>query len=67
MEELQKLIENTIRDLEDSNQLNERVRHFDDFKNKYVNLRPRVTVNVELTNGRSFTIDITDYFEGVAK
>lgn len=67
MEDLQKLITGIVRDLEDDNQMNERLTQFVDYKNKYVVLKPSVKVSVELTNGRTFTIDVTDYFEGVVK
>ena len=66
MEELQKLISKIVQNLDD-NEMDERIVGFTDAKNKYVNLRPVVKVNVELTNGRTLTIDVTDYFEGVVK
>ncbi len=66
MEELQKLISKIVQNLDD-NEMDERIVSFTDFKNKYVNLRPSVKVNIELTNGRTVTIDVTDYFEGVVK
>ena len=66
MEDLQKLISRIVQNIED-NEMDERIVGFTDAKNKYVNLRPVVKVNVELTNGRTLTIDVTDYFEGVVK
>lgn len=67
MEELQKLIARLVQNIEDENQLDERIVSFRDYKSKYVNLKPLVNVNIELTNGRTLTIDVTDYFEGVVK
>ncbi len=66
MEDLQKLISRIVENLED-NELDERVLYFHDTKSKYTNLRPVVKVNIELTNGRTVSIDVTDYFEGVVK
>ena len=65
-EELQGLIAKIIENL-DASKLDERITSYTDFKSKYVVLRPSVKVDVELTDGKKFTIDITDYFEGVAK
>ena len=65
-EELQKLIARIIENL-DASKLDERITSYTDYKSRYVVLRPSVKVDVDLTDGRTFKIDVTDYFEGVAK
>lgn len=65
-EELRGLIANIIQNI-DAEKLDSRIDSYADYKSKYVVLKPSVKVDVELTNGKKFTIDITDYFEGVAK
>ena len=65
-EGLQELITRIIENL-DTNQLDERITSYTDFKSRYVVLRPSVKVDVDLTDGKTFKIDVTDYFEGVAK
>lgn len=65
-EELRELIVRIIENL-DVEKLDKRVDSFVDFKSPYVVLKPSVKVEVELTNGRKCVIDVTDYFEGVAK
>lgn len=66
MEDLQKLITRLVQNLDD-NEIDERVVKFADYKSRYVNLKPSVKIDIEFTNGRSVTIDVTDYFEGVVK
>ena len=65
-EELRELIAKIINNL-DVEKLDKRIDSFVDFKSPYVVLKPSVKVEVELTNGKKFVIDITDYFEGVVK
>ncbi len=65
-EELEELIKRIVRDLE-SNRIDERIDSYDDYKTKYVVLKPRVKVKVELTSGKVAEIDVTDYFEGVVR
>ena len=65
-EELRELIANIIQNI-DFEKLDSRIDSYVDFKSKYVVLKPSVKVDVELTNGKKFSIDVTDYFEGVAK
>lgn len=66
MEDLQKLLTNIIKGL-DKEHLDNRINTFVDYKTKYVVLKPCVKVKVELTEGKIFEIDITDYFEGVVR
>lgn len=63
MNELKELITKIIK----SKEMDDRIISFTDLKNKYVNLKPAVKVTVELTDGKSYVIDVTDYFEGVVK
>lgn len=42
--------------------VDKRITSYTDFKNKYVILKPSVTIEVELTDGIRATIDVTDYF-----
>lgn len=65
-EELRELIARLIQDV-DVEKLDKRIDTYVDYKSKYVVLKPSVKVEVELTNGKKFTLDITDYFEGVIK
>lgn len=51
----------------DVEKLDKRIDTYADYKSKYVVLQPKVKVSVELTNGKKFTIDVTDYFKGVIK
>ena len=66
MKELRELIKEIIENL-DVEKLDPRIDSYSDFKSKYVNLKPSVKVEVALTNGKIAKIDVTDYFEGVAK
>ena len=43
--------------------VDKRVDSFTDFKNKYVILKSKITVTIELKEGITATIDVTDYFE----
>lgn len=65
-EELRSLIGRVIEDAS-GGKLDGRVIEYVDYKTKYVVLKPRVTVQVELTNGKIMKIDVTDYFEGGIK
>lgn len=65
-EELEVLIKHIVEDLE-NNQINDRVDSYNDFKSKYVVLKPLVKVRIELTSGKVAEIDVTDYFEGVVR
>lgn len=65
-ESLEQLITRVVKDLE-QDKIDKRVDNYRDLKSKYVNLKPRVAVHVELTNGKSLEIDVTDYFKGVIK
>ena len=65
-ETLEELVTRVVQNL-DVEKLDKRVETYVDFKSKYVVLKPSVKVNVELTDGRKFTIDVTDYFGGVVK
>ena len=65
-ETLEELVTRVVQNL-DVEKLDKRVETYVDFKSKYVVLKPSVKVNVELTDGRKFTIDVTDYFKGVVK
>ena len=66
MEDLQALITRIVQNI-DKNHLDERIFNFTDYKNKFVVLKPSVKVEVELTEGKVFRIDVSDYFEGVIK
>lgn len=63
---LEDLITRIVQNLEEE-KMDKRIEHYHDYKSKYVNLRPRVVVKVELTDGKVCEIDVTDYFEGVVK
>lgn len=65
-EELGSLIGRIIEEAS-AGKLDSRVIEYTDYKTKYVVLKPRVTAEVELTNGKIMKIDITDYFEGGIK
>ena len=47
--------------------LSNRVTSFTNYDSKYVFPKNVVKVNVELKNGQTFTIDVTDYFYGEEK
>lgn len=40
-----------------------RIIGFTDYKSKYTVLKPKVAVEVELTEGKVIRIDVTDYFD----
>jgi len=63
---LQELLESIFKDVEQG-KLSDRVFTFVDYKNKYVHLKPEVNVEVKFTDGKTATIDVTDYFKGVVK
>lgn len=65
-EELQQLLERIISNITVEH-LDSRITNYTDYKNKYAIIKPRVIVKTELTNGKVFEIDVTDYFEGVIK
>lgn len=65
-EPLEKVVSEIIQNV-DVEKLDKRIDTYTDFKSKYVVLKPAVKVSVELTSGKKFTIDVTDYFEGVIK
>lgn len=53
---------NGIIDSMRSGKMDPRIVSFTDYKSKYVVLAPKVSVNVELTDGKVFKVDVTDYF-----
>jgi len=65
-ETLEELIKRVVTELE-NNTINERIDVYNDYKTKYVVLKPKVKVKIELTNGKIAEIDVTDYFKGVVK
>lgn len=65
-ESLQELITRLIKDL-DVERLDGRIERYVDYKSKYTVLKPSVKVEIELTEGKVVTIDVTDYFKGVVK
>ena len=60
-------LEELIKKIIKENKMDERIVAFNDYKTKYAILHPSVTVNVELTEGKVYKIDVTDYFKGVVK
>lgn len=58
---LEQLINQQIENLKNG-KVDKRVTSYTDFKNKYVILKPSVTVEIALTDGIKATIDISDYF-----
>lgn len=65
-ETLEKLITEIVKNLEDE-KLDERIDFYNNYKTRYVVLKPSVKVRVELTEGKIAEIDVTDYFEGVVR
>lgn len=66
-EDLTCLITQIIQDLGSEKKIDSRVVSYDNYKSKYVVLKPSVTVEVALTDGKVIKIDISDYFKGVIK
>lgn len=67
MIELQNLLEKLINEFNEDKKFNDRIIGFTDYKSKYCILKPKVTVNIEQTDGKIINVDITDYFKGVLK
>jgi len=49
----------------ESGEIDKRVISYTDYKSKYVVLKPMMKVRIELTDGKIFEIDISDYLEGL--
>ena len=64
---LEELLKKIIKDVENGSIQNQRVISYYDYKNKYAILKPRITVDIELTNGKTAKIDISDFFKGELK
>ena len=65
-ETLEELITRLVKYL-DSEKFDERVVSYYDYKSKYVVLKPSVTVEISLTEGKVVKIDVSDYFKEVVK
>lgn len=65
-ERLEDLLTKIIQNL-DVDKLDTRIESYADYKNPYMILKPSVKVVVELTCGKTVTIDVSDYFKGVVK
>lgn len=65
-EELQELIKRVIQNL-DVEKLDKRITSFTDYKSRYVVLKPKVKVTIEMTEGKVIEMDVSDYFEGDVK
>ena len=61
-EELKSLIGRILKEVPEG-KLDARVIGFTNYKSRYAVLKPGVTVEAELTNGKVVKIDVTDYFE----
>ena len=49
--------------LENPNELGERVFSFHDFQNKFIHLKNRAYVTLELTDGKEIKLDISDLID----
>lgn len=65
-EPLESLIKRAASKLK-AGEIDPRVESFEDYKSKYMVLKPKVTVTIELTSGKIAKVDVTDYFEGEIK
>lgn len=67
MKDLKELISEVIKDANDGTHVSNRVTSFTNYDSKYIFPKNVVKVSVELTTGKTFTIDVTDYFYGEEK
>lgn len=65
-EDLRSLIKRIIENI-DVERLDKRIVSYTDYKTKFVVPKPKVIVEIEMTDGKIAKIDVTDYFEGVIK
>lgn len=60
---LEQILKQQIENIKKGSIDSERIIRYVDYQSKYAVLKPKVTVEVELTKGVKATIDITDFFE----
>lgn len=59
---LEEVVKKAIKNLSEG-KVDDRVTSFVDYKNPYAILKPKVTVNIELTKGITATVDVSDFFK----
>ena len=65
-EDLESLLSRLIQNVKEG-KLDERIISYANYDSNYVFPKPKVIVQVELTNGKTAKIDITDYFKEETK
>lgn len=63
---VEELLVRIINDLKEG-KVDDRVVSYANYDSNYVFPKPKVIVQVEMTNGKTAKIDITDYFKEVVK
>lgn len=61
-ESLECLIERIVDDIRNG-KTSERILNYVDYKTKYVILKSKISVEVELTEGKVIKFDVSDYFK----